>query len=68
MKFEKLIVAAAVLSLLVAASLFAAPKVVANAKANVAVDDAKHEITAKELKERLDKAFRRLLSRSRTKV
>ena len=47
MKFEKLTIAAAVLTLLVAASLFAAPK----AKA----DDAKHEITAKELKQRMDK-------------
>ena len=55
MKFEKLIVAAAVLSLLVAASLFAAPKAVATAEANVAGDDTKHEITGKELKERLDK-------------
>jgi rhodanese-related sulfurtransferase len=55
MKFQKLIIAAAVLSLLFAAGLFAAPKAVATAKAKVAGDDAKHEISAQELKQRLDK-------------
>jgi rhodanese-related sulfurtransferase len=54
MKFEKLMIAAVVL-LLVATGLFTAPKAVASAKANVAGDDAKHEITAHELKQRLDK-------------
>ncbi|MEN3332702.1 MAG: hypothetical protein V7641_2067 [Blastocatellia bacterium] len=49
MKFQKLMIAAAVLSLLIAAGLFAAPKALATA------DDAKHEITAQELKQRLDK-------------
>jgi rhodanese-related sulfurtransferase len=55
MKFERSMIAAVVLSLLVAVSLFAAPKVVATAKANVVADDAKHEITAQELKQRLEK-------------
>src|SRR5689334_2522356 len=55
MKFEKLMIAAAVLSLLAAASLFAAPKVMATASANGLADDAKHEMTAQELKQRLDK-------------
>lgn len=49
MKFQKLMIAAAVLSLLVAAGWFAAPQAFA------AADDAKHEITAQELKQRLDK-------------
>jgi rhodanese-related sulfurtransferase len=53
MKFEKLIVAAAVLSLLVAASLFAAPKAVVTI--GVAADNTKHEITAQELKQRIEK-------------
>lgn len=47
MKFEKLMIAAAILTLLAAASLFAAPR--ANG------EDGKHEITAKELKQRMDK-------------
>jgi rhodanese-related sulfurtransferase len=55
MKFEKLMIAAAVLSLLGAAGLFAAPKAVATAGASVSADDAKHEMTARELKQRLGK-------------
>jgi rhodanese-related sulfurtransferase len=49
MKFERLMMAAAVCVLLVAAGLVAAPK------AATANDDAKHEITATELKQRLGK-------------
>ena len=50
MKFEKRILTAVVWSLMAAASLFAAPKMAPDAG-----DDAKHEITAQELKQRLDK-------------
>jgi rhodanese-related sulfurtransferase len=53
MKFEKRILTAAVLSLMAAASLFAAPRMVADSS-----DEAKHEITAQELKQRLDKGER----------
>ena len=52
MKFEKLIVAAAVLSLMIAAGLFAAPQTAPTTRVS---DNAKHEITAQELKERLEK-------------
>src|SRR5438128_1481959 len=50
MKFEKRILTAIVLSLMIAASLFAAPKMTADSG-----DEAKHEITAQELKQRMDK-------------
>jgi rhodanese-related sulfurtransferase len=50
MKFERLMIAAAFCSLLVAACLFTVPRVMADA-----ADDGKHEITAQALKQRLDK-------------
>lgn len=50
MKVQKRILTALVLSLMAAASLFAAPKMAADT-----VDEAKREITAQELKQRLDK-------------
>lgn len=53
MKFERRILTAVVWSLMAAASVFAAPKMVIDSG-----DDAKHEITAQELKQRLDKGER----------
>ena len=50
MKFEKRILTAVVLSLMATAGLFAVPRIAADSS-----DDAKHEITAQELKQRLDK-------------
>jgi len=50
MKYQNRILAATVLSLMAAAGLFAAPKMAADSG-----DEAKHEITAQELKQRLDK-------------
>jgi rhodanese-related sulfurtransferase len=53
MKFEKRILTAVILSLMAAAGLLAAPKTIADSG-----DEAKHEITAQELKQRLDKGER----------
>lgn len=52
MKLKKPIAAAAILSLMIAASLFAAPQAVPTTRVS---DNTKHEITAQELKERIDK-------------